>query len=55
MLKKEQKFRANRAGSYVNVQALGMYVVLMCSLELLFMEKAITGRIRREDIRWKLS
>jgi len=51
-MEKEQKFRVNRAGSFVNVQTLGIYVVLMCSLEI---EKSITGHIRREGMRWKLS
>ena len=49
-MEKEQKFRANRADSYVNVQVLGMYVVFICSLELLFVVKAITGRIRKEGM-----
>jgi len=47
---KEQKFRVNRAGPYINVQALGMYVELMCSFELPFVAKAITGRILRESL-----
>jgi len=50
---KEQKFRVNCAGPYINVQALSMYVELMCSFELV--AKAITGRIRKEGLRWKLS
>jgi len=34
--KKEQKFRVNHAGPYVNVQDLDMYVELICSFELPF-------------------
>ena len=52
---KEQKFRANRGGSYVNVQSLSIYAILMCSFELLFVAKVITGRIPRKGMRWKLS
>jgi len=45
-VEKKQKFRANRVGLYVNVQALAMYVVLMCSLKLPSVEKTITSHIR---------
>jgi len=48
---KKQKFRVNRTGSYVNVQALGMYVELVCSFDLPFIVKTITGCIHREGLR----
>ena len=51
----DQKFRVNRVSPCINIQALGMYVELICFFELLFVAKTITGRIRREGLQWKLS
>ena len=53
--KRSRSFRANGVGPYINVQALSMNVVLMCSFELPFVAKVIIDRVRREGMRWKLS
>jgi len=39
----------------VMFQTLNMYAKLLCSFELPFVAKTITGRIHGEGLRWKIS